>query len=82
MTGDYTRPRSLNKPAYYVFTVAALIFLLLRNYDSAATFAGIALVFDPFNTEQAYAERPFYQRIWLIVHVLFAAVCFGLLFLM
>lgn len=80
MTGDYTRSRSLNKPAYYVFTASALIFLLLKNYDSAATFAGIALIFDPFNTEQPYAQRPFYQRLWLTVHVVFALVCFGLLF--
>jgi hypothetical protein len=41
---------------------------------------GIALIFDPFDTKQAFNERPKWQQVWLVVHVcvLFAALGYGL----
>jgi hypothetical protein len=30
---------------------------------------GIALAFDPFNRELNWAKRPWYQRAWLVIHL-------------
>ena len=39
---------------------------------------GIALAFDPFNSEQKWNERPNWQKIALITHL---SVVFGLVFI-
>ena len=79
MTTPRTKAVSFNKPAYIISTTAAVLFLILKNYDSAATFAGIALIFDPFNVEQPFDKRPSYQKIWLVGQLVLTAVCFGLM---
>ncbi len=53
--------------------------MVLKNYDDAATFAGLALIFDPFNMDQSFGKRPLHQRLWLVCHMVFAIVCFGLI---
>jgi len=68
-------PKNFNKPAYIIFLMAAIYFLVVKDFSQAATFAALALVFDPFKTTVPFADRPFYQRAWLFVHV---AVCLGL----
>jgi len=39
---------------------------------------GIALAFDPFDTTQAWNERPLWQRILPLVHLAIVAALFGL----
>lgn len=39
---------------------------------------GIALAFDPFNTEQKWNDRPSWQKLTLITHL---SVVFGLFFI-
>lgn len=48
-----------------------------REYMESASSLGIGLAFDPFNTEQSWKERPFWQKGVLIVHLAFVAAMFG-----
>jgi hypothetical protein len=43
-----------------------------------ASSLGIALAFDPFNPDQKWKERPFWQKAVIIIHITFVAVLFGL----
>ena len=62
--------KSFNKILYAGFLLIALFYLLFsKNIPEALTSLGIALIFDPFDPKQPLGQRPFYQRIWLIVHV-------------
>ena len=52
--------------------------LFLRNDPvTAAGSAGIGLVFDPFNPDQPWGQRPRWQRLWLIAHLALTAALFG-----
>ena len=62
--------KSFNKMLYAGFIVIALFYLLFsKNIPEALSSLGIALIFDPFNPNQPWSQRPLYQRIWLFVHV-------------
>jgi len=69
-TGTKTKPavRNINKPAYVVFLLAGIYFMIQKNFSEAATFWMLALMFDPFNIETAFKKRPVYQQLWLFVH--------------
>ena len=66
-----TKPvaRNINKPAYVIFLVAGIYFMIAGKFSEASTFWALALMFDPFNIETPFSKRPFYQRAWLIVHL-------------
>lgn len=49
-----------------------------KNYMEAASQMGIALAFDPFDTEQPWSNRPTWQKATLIVHLALVAALFGL----
>jgi hypothetical protein len=55
----------------YGLFVALSVYFLLANKDVASTMTnlGLALVFDPFDQKVMWANRPLYQRVWLLVHV-------------
>ena len=48
-----------------------------KDYMQAASSMGIALVFDPFNTDQNWNERPTWQKAILIIHLGLVAAMFG-----
>jgi len=48
-----------------------------KDFMQATAYLGIAMAFDPFNTEQKWNERPFWQRAILIIHLAFVAGLFG-----
>ena len=60
-------------------------FVLLGIYQSvyskdviqAASSFGIAMAFDPFNSEQKWNERPTWQKAVLIVHLAIVVALFG-----
>lgn len=60
-------------------------FVLLGIYQSvyskdvtqAASSFGIAMAFDPFNSEQKWNERPIWQKAVLIVHLAIVVALFG-----
>ena len=79
MTTETTTPQktiNLNKPAYIVFVLTGIAFLIMKDFSQAVIFWGLALVFDPFNINVAFNKRPPYQKAWLIVHL---AITFALL---
>lgn len=47
---------------------------------NAASNLGIALIFDPFNQQKKWNDRPLYQRVWLIVHVMLVFGLFAISF--
>jgi hypothetical protein len=76
---DWTK--SFNKMLYTGFVSIAVFYLLFsKNIPEAVTSLGIALIFDPFNPQQPWGQRPLYQRVWLIVHV--SIVLLGFVYLL
>jgi mannose/fructose/N-acetylgalactosamine-specific phosphotransferase system component IIC len=49
-----------------------------KDYMQAAASFGIALAFDPFDTEQKWNDRPTWQKAVLIIHLALVAAMFGL----
>ena len=64
--------------AYGLFLLLAAYQVFLRDDPvSAAGSAGIGLIFDHFNPDQPWGQRPRWQRIWLIAHLALAAGLLG-----
>lgn len=78
-TDTNTKTKNWNKPAYIVFIIAGLVFLISQDLSQAVVFLGLALVFDPFDIETAFQKRPLYQRVWLIVHLVLVLSLFVLM---
>lgn len=80
-TKTETNPKILNfnKPAYALFLIAGISFLIARDFSMAVIFWGLALVFDPFNTTIPFKKRPSYQQVWLIVHLSITLALFVLM---
>lgn len=75
-----TQPKNYNKAAYAVFVIAAIVFLFTdKDTSNTAIFLGVAIIFDPFDVNQKWAERPYWQKAWLIIHLGAAAAAFGYL---
>jgi hypothetical protein len=51
--------------------------IFTKDYVKAAGHLGIALAFDPFDTEQKWQERPTWQKAILISHLALVAAMFG-----
>lgn len=67
------RTKTFNRVMYSGFLLFTAYNLFFRgDYGDAAVNLAIALIFDPFNPEQPWQERPVYQRVWLIVHLCLA----------
>ena len=74
-TIDHTN--QFNRLMYAGFVLISLYFLAVPgDMGTAMSNLGIALIFDPFDHRVTWAQRPFYQRAWLLVHV---ALVFALL---
>ncbi len=63
----------------YIGFVIFGIYLLFgkKEFSEAAIYFGIALAFDPFNQDQAWKERPTWQKVVLIAHLAIVAGLFG-----
>jgi hypothetical protein len=81
MTDTKIKPAntSFNKYAYAVFVIVAIIFGAMKDYSQAAIFMSLALVFDPFNQAIKFDQRPLWQRVWLIVHLVISLGLFALM---
>ena len=51
-----------------------------KNLSDAGMMLGIALAFDPFNQQQPFNDRPTWQKVWLIVHLILVFTFFGIAF--
>ena len=70
---------SFNKFLYIGFLLIGLYQVFFStDYLQAASSLGIALAFDPFNPDQKWKERPFWQKAVIIIHIALVAVMFGL----
>lgn len=75
-TKDYT-PK-FYKMVYVLFILLG-IYQIVMNSDfiQAASNIGIALIFDPFNHQIKWTDRPAWQRLWMYVHLGIAAALLG-----
>lgn len=68
-----------NKFLYVGFLLIGLYQIFFtKDTTQAVASLGIALAFDPFNTEQKWNDRPSWQKLTLITHL---SVVFGLFFI-
>jgi hypothetical protein len=68
-----------NKVLYVGFILlGAYQALVSKDYMQAAASLGIGLAFDPFDPEQAWNDRPVWQKAILIIHLIFVAAMFVL----
>ncbi|MDE3253073.1 MAG: hypothetical protein KGO92_09735 [Bacteroidota bacterium] len=59
---------------YAGFVVLGLYMLVFTHeWMIGVSNLGIALIFDPFDQKVSWSDRPLYQRIWLIVHLVLIA---------
>ncbi len=58
-----------NRYAYIAYMVLVIYLFLKGDYEWAFTNMGIALVFDPFDPNVKWQQRPLYQKVWLLVHL-------------
>lgn len=66
-----------NRVLYGLFVFLMIFYVLIKQeYLDAASALGIALLFDPFNQKTPWNERPIWQKMWLIVHLLLVLVLF------
>lgn len=67
-----------NRTLYGLFIALAIYQCIFsKDYIDAASSMGIALIFDPFNQQQPWNERPKWQRAWLFIHLGLAAALLG-----
>lgn len=72
-----------NRMAYGLFILLALFSALFsKDYPTALGNFGIALIFDPFNQQVPFPQRPIYQKVWLFAHAGLALVGFILLLIL
>lgn len=61
---------AFNRFGYTAFVLLSLYFFLVSGDPGAGVSnLGIALVFDPFDPKMAWAQRPRWQKAWLIIHL-------------
>lgn len=67
ITRDFTN--GFNRFMYFMLTALSVYFLVRGDVSTAMSNLGIALIFDPFQREMPFLQRPLYQRIWLFAHL-------------
>lgn len=67
-----------NKYIYIGFLLlGAFQVFVSKEYSQAASSIGIGLVFDPFDQEKKWKDRPFWQKAVLFIHLAVVAALFG-----
>jgi hypothetical protein len=74
----YTMKTPYNKVMYIAFILLGFYFALVsKDYTQAAATMGIGFIFDPFDAEQKWNERPTWQKAVLFIHLALVAAFFG-----
>lgn len=60
----------VNRYAYLLFLVLVTYLLIKGDIEWAVANLGIAMIFDPFDARVKWQDRPLYQRVCLIAHVI------------
>lgn len=74
---------NFNGFVYAGLLLLSVVYLLgIKEPSNVAICLGIALAFDPFNQSIPFPERPLYQRLWLLIHLLLAilAIVYSMIF--
>lgn len=69
----------VNRYIYGIYMILVVFLFVKGDYEWAFTNLGIAMLFDPFNPEVKFTDRPLYQKMWLYIHL--ALTLGGLIFL-
>ncbi len=65
-----------NRYLHIAFILIGWFFLLyLEEPATAIIYLGLALVFDPFDPEQAWKDRPFWQKAVLVAELIVVFIC-------
>lgn len=59
----------VNRVAYILYLILVIYLVIQGDMEWAVINLGVAMVFDPFNTEVKWRQRPLYQRLWLVAHL-------------
>ena len=59
----------VNRFTYFLYLVLVAYLFIKGDVEWAITNLGVALVFDPFDANVKWKNRPRYQKVWLIAHV-------------
>lgn len=59
--------QKLNRIIYVTFIVTGLFSLIVQEYLFTVALLGLAILFDPFNINQSWGEKPFWQKAVFIV---------------
>ncbi|WP_194774651.1 hypothetical protein [Pararhodonellum marinum] len=80
MTGN--NPTWLNRLVYALMILVSLInyFWLKETSQAFVTFM-LALAFDPFDPSVKWQDRPLWQKVWLIGHLLIGVIILMMLIL-
>ena len=68
----------INKFLYLGFILLGCVQLVQKSVSESLMNFGIALVFDPFDPQQPWKDRPTWQKLVLIIHL---SIVFGLVFI-
>lgn len=63
--------------AYVTYLILAAYLLYIGDYEWAVFNFGVALAFDPFDTNVKWQQRPTYQKVWLFTHLTFLIAGFA-----
>lgn len=66
---SHNQTRQVNRYTYLLYLILVAYLFFIGDIEWAITNLGIALVFDPFDAEVKWQNRPFYQKALLIVHL-------------
>lgn len=74
----------INRFIYSFFILVGLLSLLMQQYMATVSLLGLGILFDPFNANQSWSEKPFWQKVvflvqGIIVMGLFVPVMYNLL---
>nr|MBI1229096.1 hypothetical protein [Cytophagales bacterium] len=68
--------KQINRIAYTAFVFLGIYYFIQDDWATGVSQFGIALVFDPFDQKVSWNNRPLYQRIWMITHLILLLVSF------
>ena len=75
-TSGICKSNIANRMVYGFFVAFGLIDIFQGKTMDAATYLGLALAFDPFDSSVPWKVRPLYQRVWLFVHLIIVFALF------
>jgi hypothetical protein len=66
------QPIIVYRMAYGMFLLLVIYYLIRGDVENATINMGIALIFDPFDANIKWQDRPLYQRAWSLLHLFLA----------